>query len=449
MLERRFVLVLVSGWMVVYGARAVVGHLSLATNAYDLSVFDYALWSTSHGRVAFVPFMHESLFAQHVMPTLLLLWPAHVAWPSPWLLILVQLMAFASAAILLDRLLPPTLPWLTRYAILIAFLLGRRSHSAVTSYFYIESLEPLLVFGAILLWRSERRWWALAAAVLAIGCKEDMAIYFAMAGVLLFVQHWRRSGAAIAAVSVAWLIVSVWVVVPAVRRAEGLPGQNPFAASIEDSPSAALAQLPARVASRPLVKTILTLSLSVGLFCWFAPGVFAVALPGLVLTSVANPHTTSIGITGHYLFPVLPWLFYAATRGAGRIHAWSPRLLQGLSALLVVGTLADSPSWQGWHRVIQAADTAREVRGQLGLIPADASLLAMPNLVPHVPHRMAVSTLGRNDSPSIPAEYVAISQTGDLWPFAEDQVSELVQRYKADTAFTQVADGPLYLFRRR
>jgi len=99
--------------------------------------------------------------------------------------------------------------------------------------------------------------------------------------------------------------------------------------------------------------------------------------------------------------------------------------------------------------VIQAADTAREVRRQLGLIPADASLLAMPNLVPHVPHRMAVSTLGRNDSPSIPAEYVAISKTGDLWPFAEEQVSELVQRYKADTAFTQVADGPLYLFRRR
>ena len=53
-------------------ALGLAAHRSLHTNAFDLSVFDYALWSTATGGpVAYVPMFRHSLFAQHFMPTLL------------------------------------------------------------------------------------------------------------------------------------------------------------------------------------------------------------------------------------------------------------------------------------------------------------------------------------------------------------------------------------------
>ena len=118
-------------WCGLYGFRAFEGHLNLRTNAYDLSVFDYALWSTGRIRLGWVPFMGQSLFSQHFMPTLLVLWPAYQIIPSPIFLIAVQLVAFAAAAVLLYRLLPDDLPALPALAIVVAFLFGRRSHSAV------------------------------------------------------------------------------------------------------------------------------------------------------------------------------------------------------------------------------------------------------------------------------------------------------------------------------
>ena len=55
--------------------RALIAHFSLATNAYDLSVFDYALWSSLRGEIGFVPFLGHSIFSEHFMPILFLLLP--------------------------------------------------------------------------------------------------------------------------------------------------------------------------------------------------------------------------------------------------------------------------------------------------------------------------------------------------------------------------------------
>ena len=46
----------IGAWLVWYGARAIAVHGSLGTNAYDLTVFDYALWSWLHGHPGWVPF---------------------------------------------------------------------------------------------------------------------------------------------------------------------------------------------------------------------------------------------------------------------------------------------------------------------------------------------------------------------------------------------------------
>jgi uncharacterized membrane protein len=438
------VAVLIAAWLAVYGTRAISGHLALHTNAFDLSVFDYALWSTWHGRLGYVPFMQQSLTAVHVMPTLALLLLPYLLWPSPSLLIVLQLCAFAGAAILLYRLLDDDLPAIAVIAILVAFLFGRRSHAAVISFFYVESLEPMLVFAALLLWRAGRRGWALAQGLLAHGCKEDKGQYVAAIGCNNLARRRERAGIAVAIAGLLWVVLSVWVVIPQTRLAQGLPPADPFLGAAQATASAP-AMLLGRVFSRAAASSIVTLTAGVAFLCWLAPAVFAVAIPGLLLTLVANPHTRAIGVTGHYLFPILPWLFYASACGAAALHRRAPRVLTVLCAALIIGTVADSPLWR---RSRDDAADARVARRQLALIPDDASLAAMPNLVPHVPHRIQLRTI-ESTAVADASDYVALTRLGDTWPLDAAQVESLIRGYQSDARFVELSGGPLFVYKRR
>jgi hypothetical protein len=100
-------------------------------------------------------------------------------------------------------------------------------------------------------------------------------------------------------------------------------------------------------------------------------------------------------------------------------------------------------SWQ------QPGD-AREVLRQLQEIPRDASVLAQPNLIPHLSrrremHSLGVYTAGQPDDVS----FVLLSREGDLWPFTAEDIEQQVARFAADSRFEQLTDGPLIVFRRR
>ena len=88
----------------VHTALGLISHYSLRTNAFDLSVFDYAFWTTASGeRLAYVPMFGQSLFAQHFMPTLMLLTPLSRVIGSPVYLIVLQTLFHAAAGFLLFR----------------------------------------------------------------------------------------------------------------------------------------------------------------------------------------------------------------------------------------------------------------------------------------------------------------------------------------------------------
>jgi hypothetical protein len=195
-----------------------------------LSVFDYALWTTATGGpVAYVPMFRHSLFAQHFMPTLLGLSPIARLSGGPAWLIVIQALFHAAAAFLLYRFARRHASGAVALALTTAFLFSRRAHGAATSVFYIESAEPLLIFGALLARESRRLvvYWVLV--VLALGCKEDVAIYLAVFGmVIAVVERDRRVGVATTVLSVVWLAVALGIAIPFSRGLYNLDSANPF-----------------------------------------------------------------------------------------------------------------------------------------------------------------------------------------------------------------------------
>lgn len=444
-------------WIPLYLSRVLIQHYSLHTNAHDLSVFDYALWSSLGGYVMYVPFYGHSLLDAHLMPTLWALLPVYVFFPSPVTLLVLQLAFIAAASILLWRLAAGRIPNAAAAVLITAFLFSRRSHSGIMSMFYIESLEPLLVF-AIVLAVVKQRWWLYwIALILALGCKEDMALYIgAFSLVLAFTSEHRKVAFGTAIVATVWFVVSLAVIMPAVRGQSPASGDQPLDIrhpilelnyGTSDLGSIAVTTV-RRIASWRTVEGLFNITNGVLFVCFAAPIWMLPLAPGVLMSLGALPETQLANVTGHYFLPFMAWVFVAGLRGFEVIHTRWPRRLGLVAGLLLLVVVVD---WPGWRRLgaIPVRDMARAatVRSQLDVVPEDAAVLAQNNLIPHLPHRMEISDVGRSVDDR--ATYVLLTPMGDPWPLDLNEVEAEIERLREDENYELLVDGPLFAFRRR
>jgi uncharacterized membrane protein len=454
--QHRWTATVIVLWLATYPALLALNHLTLRTNGYDLSVFDYALWSSLHGRLGYVPFMGQSLFAQHFMPTLLALLPVYVLWPAPGLLIAVQLVSIFVAALLLWRFAAGKLPPILVAAFVAAFLFSRRSHAAEISVFYVEALEPMFVL-ALVLAAAGKHWKVyFVLLLLALGCKEDMAVYLGLFGMLLvFSFESRRIGVATIFICAVWLAGAVLVAIPSVRATSGLSAANPFVAARYGTAGGGgiggvVAAATDRLLSERSAAKFVTLSSGVLLTCWLAPEWLVIAVPGIALDLAASPDTLQAGLTGHYLWPILPWLFVAGVVGSVRLIGRWPRSVPWLVAGLFLVTLVDAPIRGAlWKLPWRDLPAATEVRARLAELPPDADVLAQPNLIPHISHRWGLRALASDAHVRPEDDVVLLSPIGDLWPFTTGTLGEMRARIARDSTFSEFPDGPLIDFRRR
>jgi hypothetical protein len=119
--------------------------------------------------------------------------------------------------------------------------------------------------------------------------------------------------------------------------------------------------------------------------------------------------------------------------------------------VILVVALIDLPlPWAIARTSWRQPDAAREVLKQLESIPVDASVLAQPNLIPHLPRRLQVHSLGvYTAGQPDDASFVLLTREGDLWPFTPADIERQAARYAADPRFQRLTDGPLIMFRRR
>jgi uncharacterized membrane protein len=441
--------------VIAWVAHVVIGlstHQQLRTPGFDLSVFDYAIWNTgTGGPLAFVPMFGYSLLAQHFMPTLLLLAPLGALFDTPVYLIALQSAFFAGAAYLLYRLAALRVPASYAIALMVAFLLSRRTHSAATSYFYIESAEPLLIFGALLAWSTGRRLWYWLLLLLALGCKEDVALYFGLFGVMLAItgpsREEKKLGLATAAVCAGWAAVSLFVAIPYWSGTYGLGSANPiFSGRYGIREGSDLWTAAGRLFSVASVSKLVTITSAVGFLCFLSPRWLVVALPGIALNLAALPGTNQAGLGGHYLWPIVPWLFIAAVYGVARLGHRGVRWIPWLAMLIAV---ADTPLPGALSRAAARDNTASTVASQLRSLNVSGVVVAQPNLIPHLPRSNQVFGYGVYQDGQPEPDLVLLTNAGDMWPLGLDGVDREVRRWRSDSRYEEISAGPLWAFRRK
>jgi uncharacterized membrane protein len=445
------VVLIVSGWAAMYIWRSMAGHYSLATNAFDLSVFDYALWSLLRGDAGAVPFIGHSIFAHHFMPILVALAPIYWAFQSPAFLLILQILIVAAAGLAFFRV--QQMMGVDRrlsLLLLLVFLFSRRTHSATAGLFYPESLQTLLTFCLVLAFRGRpARFWLVA--VLLLATKEDAPVYAAAFGALQWMLGVeRRRAAMLTIVSMIWFAVAVFVAIPLARRADGLPIVNPLIETRFGTSEGSLEAgvLVDRLMSRSTLSTIANLALMTGGLPALAPLALAPAVPGMAINMTAPPHSMQAGLSHHYAWPVLPWLFIATAAGAHKLHRWRPAVAFVWVGILSGATVVDNPSVQRVWRT-RLDPEAMIVRQQLRLVPDGGVVLAQPNLILHLPHRREIYTLGSKHVPATPPDVVLITPVGSLWPLTPAELEQEISRYAADPRYTAATSGPLWMFVKR
>ena len=384
------------------------------------------------------------------MPVLYALTPAHWLFPSPVLLLLLQPVAAASAAVLFRRVMDTQQglpPWLAT-ALMLMFLLARRTHSATAGYFYPEVFQAPLTFAVVLLWQA-RAWAAWPCMIALLATKEDAPLYLAGFALFALVTHRgsRRRAIAACAVSVVWFVLALAVAIPASRRTDGLSASNPLLEGRYGSRQgdSTIATVGGHLFSRKTAATITSLIATTGLLplagaAWMAP-----ALPGLIANLAAAPDSMQSGLIDHYARPILPWLFLSAAAGASWLHRRWPKAAAAWVALLLLATAGDNPAIQRmFERKIPPE--AAVVRDQLTRV-SGTTILAQPNLIPHLPKSASMYAIGSSVDPPVVPDLILTSTVGNLWPLSAGEVAALIAKYRSDARYEELSTGPLVAFR--
>jgi len=357
------------------------------------------------------------------------------------MLIVVQNCAVVVAAVLYATMAKRRVPSVAAFVLVLAFLASRKSHSAFISTFYPESLEPALILGFVL--AAQYRRWLLywCCVLLALGCKEDVALYVVSYGLVLAISRsTRRQGALTALVAAAWLAVAVGVAIPQARAHDGLPSENPFWVG-RYGPSPVSTSL-ARVASQRSLAKFVNLSAATGFLAWLDPATTALVLPGVAVNLAADSATLQSGLVGHYLWPMLPFLFLAALEGYARVARWNKKVAYVWLSCLAALTLLDSPIRPA--SILKEASeysAAMAVRRQLWGISAERVVLAQPQLIPHLEKRPSIQAIGKRLNDPLLADDVLLCPIGDQWPLGQTGFTEEVNRYTNDPRYQTVDTG--------
>jgi uncharacterized membrane protein len=435
----------------VYASTAIFRHERFASNAYDLGIFDQTVWGWS--RLA--PEMDNTVrntptvFIDHFQPILALLGPVYWVWSDPRALLVVQAIALAAASVPLAiwarhelgsrAALALQIAYLGFWAVLAGNLFDFHDIAlaapalSVALYGLVERRDGLLVVGSV------------AAAL----TREDMALTVAALGLVAAVLGRRRLGGAIFAASIAWFVLAVNIVIPALSGEEfehwgyyGTGDEQPHARDLITDPVATAERL---VTPRDKLVQLGNL---------FVPWLL---LPlGSLLTLVGIPNLLERFLSFkpahwqqgfHYSLALAPVLAFATADTLRRLpQRWLAALLAALLAAGLFFTVYRMRPLAELRRY-PSAERAAEIRECLRAIPDDASVAATSALVPHISQREGIYVYGeRRVFPRY--DYAALDSSTWTFPLTASDVRSIERSLRSE-GFDVVCRGGATVVLRR
>jgi uncharacterized membrane protein len=374
-----------------------------AIGGFDLGIYDQGIWLLSRFEDPFVTIRGLDLFGHHMNLALILFVPFYWLGAGPVSLLVGQIASQCAGAVAVYLLARDRLAnrWLG-VAMAAVLLLHPTYQFLAWEYFHPDALAvgPLL----FAYWAAAALRWRMfaVAAVLAVACKEDVALAVAVLGVLIYVRGDRRIGLLTAGLSAGWFLLATRALMPSF-----LDGMDPFYDSFfsDFGPDAGEA-LKSMVTNPGQLLEIITrqdrldyygkMFLPLALLPFAALPTLLVGVPMLVINALTSWPYARDG-TNHYSALVVASTVLATVEGIAKLGE-RPGLKRFLVGLVAATSFAATVSWgpsplsstfrKYWPLSENPRHDIREAA--LAFVPEGEAVSATFYFTPHLTHRKNV-----------------------------------------------------------
>ena len=408
-------------------------HAKFNTYNWDLGQLDNEFYNALHGR----PFRCTPLFREpnnwaelrdHATFSVYALLPFYALHPAASTLLVLQCLLLGLGAVPLYRFAARRLSPQLAVLVTLSYLVYPPMHGAQFFDFHFQPVAAAFILAAIDAFDARRMRLFWLFFVIALGCREDVSIGFAILGIfLLLAGHRAREGAIVAALSAVYFVAMRFFIMPAV----GAWGFSDIYKDLIPAGEGGFGAVVKTLATNPLytLRTLLTPEKLRYALQIVAPVAFLPLrrrwlavwlLPPAILTVLTTGYGPTLDIGYQYGADFVPYIFPAvalalAALGThqGREAALARR--RAAAATMVLASLIATAAWGAFppRRVFHssygvisfAPPTAQERRRgkaleeAMRLVPKKAILAASDRELSHVSNRiecwnLAVGTEG-------------------------------------------------------
>jgi uncharacterized membrane protein len=400
-------------YTITFTVLSLLRHHLMHSATYDLGLFDNLLFNMKEGRFFESSVKGFNYMGDHCSPILVLLTPLYWIWDDVRMLLVFQSAAvaisafpFAAAAAEL------TGSAAAGVALSAVFLLHPNLGYTNLFDFHPEILVvPILSFSLYFL-KTGKTWTAVALAIFALTVKEEVSVTIAFFGVYIFFTSSRAAGFTLSAVSLAWFLVAMYVVMPAFKPPLADPGylyMERYGHLGKTMPEmlASLFINPYKAFIEPYHQwkgvTFLRLFFTAGFLPFIGFPLLLVAFPAMIFLYVST-YLSQFDIRFQYLTICVPFIMYAMLDGfvvveglfekaSGRFN-WPfvtrRRIIAGM-CIILLGMASFTVYWiirtQGIYGSFRPPANIKEIKEAMELIPRDASVAALNLTGAHLAHR--------------------------------------------------------------
>ncbi|HEY9766846.1 MAG TPA: DUF2079 domain-containing protein [Chroococcales cyanobacterium] len=351
-------------------------HRAFQSGAFDLGIFDQALWLISRGLSPISSFMGFHILGDHAA---LILYPLAFLYkicPRVETLLFIQAFALASGVIPLFKL-AEKLEVSSKAAISFAYLVSPGLLNAAIYDFHPEVFALPALLWALHFLEKRKIFSFLLACLVVLSCKEVLSLTVLALGFALLLQRRWREGAAAAFLGGSWFVFSTRFLIPHFSE-KGVAAVARYQGLFHD-PSLFFSRLSSPEVLGYALMLLLPIAGGLAVRSFRNPLVLLPILPTFLL-NVLSAAATQRDLLHQYSLPVLPFLFYGALRGKTSIKplTW---VIWGTVGFLALGSWRFVPLW------LDASRCAPSLERSLALIPAESSVVANHELAPHLDHR--------------------------------------------------------------
>jgi len=408
-------------------------HARFNTYNWDLGQLDNEFYNALHGR----PFRCTPLFREpnnwaelrdHATFSVYALLPFYALHPAASTLLVLQCLLLGLGAIPLYRFAARRISPQLALLVTLCYLVYPPMHGAQFFDFHFQPVAAAFILAAIDAFDAKRMRLFWLFFVIALGCREDVSIGFAILGIFLVLAgHRAREGAIVAALSAVYFVAMRFVIMPSV----GAWGFSDIYKDLIPAGEGGFGAVVKTLATNPLytLRTLLTPEKLRYALQIVAPVAFlplrrrwlAVWLiPAAILTVLTTGYGPTLDIGYQYGADFVPYVFPAvalalAALGTKQGMAAGSARRRAAAATMVLGSLIATAAWGAFppRRVFHssygvisfAPPTAQERRRlkaldeAMRLVPKKAILAASDRELSHVSNRiecwnLAVGTEG-------------------------------------------------------